>query len=502
MSTDADGTGTDATDADATDADGTDAGAARAARAVAADLDEPTLRAEAERAWHRAAAVGVVPDAPSLALLAAVASTGALTVVAVAWRLSAWFAGRPWALAAVVMATAVLVVALIGGPLWAWRRAHARARRRVVEARARRRSGRCPRCRAPLLARALDEAGPRRCGACGAALLEARGLIVQRVSHPVWRARRWRAAAARRLRDQAIGLAPSLSPTLWLGAVVGSLGALFCTGALVGGAVGVPPRAMEAPLGRVREVPHHGTAHAQPIDDAALPPGPTTRPRAPLWVGTQVLARKGPGPHHQLAVVVRLDPPRAFVVYADGDSDWVRRGDLLAPELAPGDALELFDGSGYAEVELLERVGPALRVRRDGRAEWTSASRIRVRSDAAHARGDGLESEIPPGAWVEVPVTDAELAPGRAALRPGLAVESGVEGLRVALSDGSARWVAVPEVRPQRVAPGARVWVDGWTAEAIVAARIGHALVVVDDDGVRRWTALSRVRRWIADPAE
>lgn len=454
----------------------------------AAPPGEETLRAEAAAAWAHQSRRGVVPDGPALALLAAVVGVGVTTLVAVGARLALLFAERPGALAVVLAVDAALVLLLVGGALRAWRRAEARAAARVARARARRRSTRCPRCAAPLLARSVAEVGARACGACGATLLEAWGLVVVHVSSPRWRRRRWRAAARARLGEPGRA-APSPSPVRWLGAVTVALGVLWSTAALVGGAVGLPPRAVEAPLGLDREVPHHGRAFAQPVAEAGLPPGPTTRPRAPLWVGTQVLARKGRGPHHQLAVIVRVDAPRAFVVWADGDSDWVARGDLLAPELAVGDAVEVFDGAAYAAARLVGRVGSALRVRReDGTEGWTDASRIRVRSDARHARGEGLESEIPPGAWVEVRVEEG-------AWRPGLGVASEGGRLAVALSDGSVRWVPADDVRRQALGPGMRVWVDGWSAPAVVAARIGHALAVVDPEGARGWTALSRVRR-------
>ncbi|HJL17657.1 MAG TPA: zf-TFIIB domain-containing protein [Sandaracinaceae bacterium LLY-WYZ-13_1] len=453
---------------------------------------EADLRAEAEAAWTRVARRRHLPPGPSLSLLATVVLVGVATLTGVGARFAVLFDGRSWALTAVFLADVGLAVLLLGVPFTLWRAARSRARAAVEAARGRRHATRCPRCGAPLLARDVDAVGARACGACDATLLEAGGLLIHDNEAPRWRALRWEAAAEARL-----GPAPSepavasaaLSPVLWLGAVVVCLGALWSTGALVGGAVGLPPRAMEAPLGFEREVPHHGRAHAQPFGDAALPAGPTTRPRAPAWVGTQALARRGSGPHHQLAVVVRLDPPRAFVVFADGDSDWVRRRDLLAPEIAVGDEVEVFDGDDYRVAEVVERVGPALRVRdADGAERWTSASRWRVRRDARHLRGEGLESEIPPGAWVESRVGDG-------VYRPGLAVGSREDGLRVAGSDGGERWVPSDDVRPQDLAPGVRVWIDGWREPALVSARIGHALAVVGADGARGWTALSRVRR-------
>src|SRR5690606_70984 len=117
-----------------------------------------------------------------------------------------------------------------------------------------------------------------------------------------------------------------------------------------------------------------------------------------------------------------------------------------------------------------------------------SASQVRVRSDAAHIRGAGLHSDVPPGAWVEARVEGA-------VWRPGLAVGADIARSWVTFSDGTGRWVSSRDVRPQRLGPGVRVWIDGWSESAVVAARIGHALAVVTDDGSRGWTALSRVRR-------
>ena len=97
---------------------------------------------------------------------------------------------------------------------------------------------------------------------------------------------------------------------------------------------------------------------------------------------------------------------------------------------------------------------------------------------------------MPPGAWIE-----AEVGPG--VYRPGIAVDAreGPDRLLVATSDGAERWVERDAVSAQQLGPGARVWVDGRSAPALVAARVGHALAVVDPDGTRSWTSLARVRR-------
>jgi hypothetical protein len=228
----------------------------------------------------------------------------------------------------------------------------------------------------------------------------------------------------------------------------------------------------------------HGTAHAWTSTREA----PSTRRHAALSVGTQVLARREEALAYELAVIVRVDGARAFVVYADGRSAWIGERDVLAPELAAGDAVQAWNGSRFVPAEIVERVGPALRVlRADGVRTWTSDARVRVRGDAMHARGEGIDSDVPSEAWIEARIDDA--------WRPGIAVWRRMGRVQVALSDGSAHWLDIDEVRPQRIGPGVRVRVDGWPRSVIVAARIGHALAVVDEDGTRSWTALSRVAR-------
>lgn len=447
---------------------------------------DDAMREEARRAWDEEARRAALPPFSSLSLLGVVVVSGALTLVGVALRMSLLHAGRTGAVVATLAVGLALAALAVVVPLRALLRARARAAAAVASARDERtRGASCPRCGAPLLARAHDEAGARSCGGCGAVLLEAEGLLIAHVSEPRWRELRWRAGARARLAMPARVSWP-LSPALLLAWTMAGLGLLWTTAAALGGA---PPRIVEAPLALDRQVSMHATARAA-SGPAALPAGTSTRPRAPLFMGTQVLARRGRGPYHELAVIVRVDGPRAFVVYASGASAWVGPRDLLAPELAEGDAVEVAEGAGFAPATLLERVGEALHVRRaDGTRAWTSASAARVRSDAPHTTGEGLADDIPAGAWVEVR--------DHGVLRPALQVDASADGERalVALSDGSARWVARDDVATQRIGPGVVVWVDGSPEPMIVAARVGHALAVVGSRGDRSWTALSRVRR-------
>ncbi|HEY8428293.1 MAG TPA: hypothetical protein VIL20_07960, partial [Sandaracinaceae bacterium] len=335
------------------------------------------LRREARAAWEHEARRRALPPAPSLVLLAIVAAVGAFSAIAVALRVSLPFEGRAPAVAVTSALGIALAALLVLAPLGLVVRARRRARELVARAKEERAGARCPRCDAPLTAGAPDGAGRRDCGACGATLLEAEGLLVAHTSDAFFRVRRFRASARARL---AAGRPPvALSPSLWIANTAAALGLLWATAAMLGGA---PPSIVEAPLGLDRQVSLHGTARAS--SEAPAPPaGAATRPNAPAWMGTLVLARRPPGPYHELAVIVRVEPPRAFVVYANGASRWVRARDLLAPELAPGDALELAEGAGYVPVELVERIGEALRVRRaDGTTQWTSAALVRVRSDA------------------------------------------------------------------------------------------------------------------------
>lgn len=421
-----------------------------------------------------------LPSPSARALLAAVAWVGAFTVAALTLRLGALFEGRLGALATLGLVGAALALALLLAPWWSLRRRRVEAAHALAEARAGSRASGCPRC-----GQALSEGG---CQQCGARVLEAEGLRIVFASDAEVRGARWRAAARAGLRAVARPR-PSwaFSSVLWTASTTSALVVLWGTAAALGGTA---PSALAAPLALDRQVPEHGVARARdPLADV-LPREPPTRPSAPAWTGTQVLAQRGAGPYHELAFIVRTERSRAYVVYASGTSGWVRSSGLLAPELAPGDALEVDDGTGFAPATLLRRVGTALRVRRaDGRALWTSAGRVRVRREGRHARGEGLESDVPAEAWVEARVGDA--------LLPGLAVGGSQDHARVLVvfADGTSGRIARAHVRAQAIGPGVALRVEGASGPRIVAARVGDALIVVDEAGRRSWTALARVSR-------
>ncbi|MCB9598344.1 MAG: hypothetical protein H6719_36860 [Sandaracinaceae bacterium] len=434
---------------------------------------------EARRAW-RFEARRLVAPADRSRLAALVLATGSVTVALVAQVMARRVAGAD-ALGLAVSIALALGVAL-GLPLALTRRSRRRLDREIAEARARAGSVDCPRCARPLLARGPDVVARRTCGHCAAPLLEAEGLLVVDLADSGHRAARWSAAARHRLRH----VRPRREgPVLWFATSLLGL-AVLAVGARVAGVGAGSTPLLEMALGTHADRPIDGTARARNDDDegSVLPVGPATRPRAPLWVGTQVLARRGAGPWHQLAVIVRVSPPSAFVVFADGDADWVGADGLLAPEIAVGDRVQIYDGRRYVAAAVTERLGPAVRAD----AVWTSMGRLRIRVDALHATGEGRESDVPLDAWVE-----AEVEPGQ--WRPGVTVRT--EGLRrlVALSEGAARWFEHEEVRAQGVSPGAWVWTDDRRAPRLVAARVGHALALVDDRGDRGWAALSQVRR-------
>lgn len=459
--------------------------------------DHEVLRREAREAWRTEEARLAGPsssDARLLALAVAVTS-GALALVTL--RVARLFLDRPGALALVLLVGAALVLTIVGGPLVIARRRRQAAR--AARARAPRVS-RCPRCSAPIGARGEDEAAARECGACGGALLEAEGLIIAHARDAEWRRRRWRGQARAQLKgaghagSAAVGAPPrragewALSPMLWIGGSAVALGIIWTSAAALGG------QGLEAPLGLDRQVPLHPLslepASSARADTSEL--GPPTRPRAPLWTGTSVLAAHGAPHYHEPAVIVRVDEPSAFVVYASGESAWVHARELYAPHLAVGDAVEVRDGDAFVRAQLLRRIGSAALVSDEsGRERWTSLARLRVRSDARHAPGgaDGRSSsEVPADAWVEARVGGS--------MRPGIVVERAADGAsaRVVLSDGSARWIARGDLERQRIGPGARLSVEG-RGSRIVAARVGDALAVLDARGRRSWTSLARVRR-------
>jgi len=212
--------------------------------------------------------------------------------------------------------------------------------------------------------------------------------------------------------------------------------------------------------------------------------GPATRPFAPAELGTQVFARRPGDAHLYLAAIVEVADGRARVVYADGESAWVGRRGLRSPEIAHGDAVEVWRGGRWRRGTVRGRRGPAVYVD----DTWTSASRLRVRVDAEHQRGEGRAGHVAEDAWVEARGADG-------AWRPGVRV--GVDGptIQVALADGQASWLEWARVRAQGIGPGARVRLEGDPRRWIVAARIGHAVALVDGGGRRRWTSVARVRR-------
>jgi hypothetical protein len=433
-------------------------------------LDRDRMRAEAESAWReetRRVAIGT--DTSALVLALAVLA-GALTLALVSMRLAsagAIAASALGAALALAIGTAPIAIVLL----------RVRGARRVIERARVEANVECPRCAASIAA-AAD-----RCAGCDAILGREMGLVIAYTSDAAWRRRRLRAQARLRLRGLASGWA--LSPLVWISLSIVALAIVWASQKSVegGGLAAIP-------FGPDRESSMPSIAFAEPEGIAPPPPGPQTRPFAPLWVATLALARTERSPYHELAVIVRVDPPRALVVYASGGSRWVYARELLAPELAPGDAVEVWDGSRFQEATLRQRVGSAVRVRSpDGSQRWTSDANLRVRSDAAHRAGEGLESEVPPGAWVEARIGGV--------LRPGIAVDVTREEdrLLVAMSDGTEIWIPQSGVRSQAIGPGVEVFVDGWPRPLLVAARIGHALAVVGEDGSRSWTSLARVRR-------
>ncbi len=431
--------------------------------------------AEARQGW-RSEAREILSPGQRDPLLALVMGTGVVTAAGIAWRAALAFdgpsTGAIGVLAGALLAVGGLVGALVG-TVRITRRRIAREVRQVYQ-----RAGqlRCPRCAAAL----EDASEAHRCGGCGARLRCAEGLVIVGSPDPARRRSRWRAAAGHRLRH--VRPTVALAPPLWLAAVGLTLALIVAGAHALGGAAGVVAPA-EASAGQARETPDDGVARARGVSVSAdVPVGAPTRPRAPLHLGTQVLARMGRGPYYEFAVIVRVEDHRGFVVYADGDSAWVDAGGVLAPELASGDDVEVFDGVGFVPAVVRARVGSALLV--DG---WTSVSRVRLRLDAAHTANAGRGSSVPAEAWVEALVDGA--------WRPGISVDSAGLRQRVVLGDGREVSLGHRSVRAQQLGPGARVLVDGRDAEQIIAARIGHALAIVGPDGTPGWTSLSRVRR-------
>lgn len=410
-------------------------------------------------------------------LVAVVLGCGAVSVGLVAWQMLGVLEPGVGPALGLGAGAALGFGVVLGIPWLGLRRARARVAAEVDAVRARAVSAACPRCGASL--EAGRAAGRRRCAACRAELLEVDGVRIVAAGSPALRRARWQAAVRHQLRHVR---RPTGLGALGGFAIVGLALSLLTGSARLAGASALPMPLLDTALGdSEEEAPREGTARARGDDGANA--GLATRPNAPAWIGTQALARRDGGVWHQLAAIVRVRDGRALVVFADGDVAWVRADGLLAPELAVGDAVEHWDGDAYVAGEVEDRKGPALLV--SGR--WTSASRVRVRLDAAHARGVGRLSELTVDDWIEVATADG--------WRPGVRVDA--EGLsqRVVSSDGVERWVDHERVRGQRIGPGTPVEVDGRPGRFLVAARVGHALAVVDERGARRWTALSRVRR-------
>ena len=414
---------------------------------------------EARAAWRAEVARALGGDGGG-ALASLALAVGLVVLAAVAWRV-ARVSPAPWA---VGLAWAVVTSAVVAAA-YAW---VARARRRIARALARPGRLACPRCDASVTAGA--------CGECGTRVVVARGLVIAFSTDAWLRDERWRSAARGRLRRIPRGRgAPS---SLALGAA--ALGIVGFVAAA---------RWLGAPVSSTVEASTTLGAHESPTGDGVAranggAAGPATRPFAPLELGTQVFAHRPGDAYLYLAAVVEVADGRARAVYADGESAWVGARGLRSPEIAHGDAVEIERDGRWRAATVEGRRGPAVLV--DG--AWTSASRLRVRVDAVHERGEGRAGHVAEDAWVEGRTEDG-------AWRPGVRV--GVDGptIQVVLADGQAPWLEWARVRSQGIGPGARVWLANERAPRIVAARVGHAIAVVDDAGARRWTAVSRVRR-------
>ncbi|MGE0787415.1 MAG: hypothetical protein AB7S26_17210 [Sandaracinaceae bacterium] len=429
---------------------------------------------EADGAWRAVSRRVVLGTDAERALLAAVGVVAATFYGGLAYRLG--LLGAP----AAAGASTFVAILLGGGPLVALHRGH-RAARLLADDASRPPSASCPRCGIALGARS----GASSCEGCGGALTVARGLAIAPSRQEEVRGLRWSAAAAR-----ALGTRPrplERSALAWLALTVMAIAPVF----FVTRITSPRPAFTTMPLGggevAYQEVGGPGTAVASDAPSAPRAEGPLTRPFAPLQVGTQVLAREASAsPWLRAAVIVRARGGRAFVVFADGTSRWVGRRDVVAPELAPGDAIEVSDGARYLAATVTERIGAAVRVT-GGLDGWTSAARVRVHERGHHRRGEGRSLRVGPGAFVEIAVGGA--------LRPGIAVRSDGDERVVALAFGDEVRVASDALRPDAIGPGSRVYLDTSAERWIVAARIGDAIVVVDPVGQRRWTAIARVRR-------
>lgn len=451
------------------------------------DADERRARTEACSAWQRQADAGSMPLVGVVGSWTAT-SVLALTLVLVTLRMLGAVQSGAADLAVGSIGVA-MALALLGGSWLLMRRGRRAVRSWIERAREADVEAHCPRCDAPLLARGAECSGARACGACGATLRESEGLLILAHRDSAWRQRRWSGAARARLSAVRRPTVLLLGPATLVPATLAAIYVLAAAAGASGASVG-PPVSGETAFAPGE--PTEGRAFADPEPEERLPSGAWTRAAAPMWLSTQVLALRGS--HFAFGAIVNTSDDRAFVVFADGDTRWVSRDQLAAPELAEGDRIEIFDGARFVQGTLRERIGEALRVRLDGGDEvWTSVARLRARADAAHVRGEGLEGRVPPGSWVEIEVDQG-------VWRPGLVVDGLGEPLRVALSDGSAHQAERRRTRPQHVGPGVEVWVDGWREPVLVARRVGHALAVVDARGRRSWTALSRVRRRIVAP--
>ena len=415
-------------------------------------------------------------------LLSLVAAIGGVSMALVAARLSSAFAERPtlrslWALIAVFT-----VVGFFAALAWTARRARARIRAEIGRAARRPGARACTRCGEGFSE--VTVPSRRRCAQCGAQLLHLHGMCVVQIDDAALQRARWRGAVRRRLRH--VAPARLLAPPLWLGIATMALAMLWVAGAALAGTLGPDSLGGGAPMASLSEttdVAQDGVARARGVVDSGGPVGAATRPRAPIRVATQILARVGRGPYFSPGVIARVSEGRAFVVFADGDTAWVGPGALLAPELVPGDALEVYRAGRFVSGRLEAQNGAAVRV--GGR--WTSLSQVRVRLDARRGSGDARGFQVSGDAWVE--------AQRDSRWRPGVVV--GVQGsrTRVVFADGVERWLPYTAVRPQRLDPGTWVLVEERPGRWIIGSRVGHALAIVGTDGRRGWTAVSRVLR-------
>jgi len=254
-----------------------------------------------------------------------------------------------------------------------------------------------------------------------------------------------------------------------------------------------------------------GVGATEQTDDEAVEPTvpepvpPTPPPPAeeePRIIGTRHLAHfNSTGFAYAAVVTGTFDADRLGVVYADGDTERLERGDLYPDQIGVGSRVEarIRQWDRFFPGRITQRVAHAVFVEfDDGDRQWTSIGLVRAPVGELSRTADEAPHPDPTG---------TPPAPGSGALAnyhgqgwyyPAVVVDARDDTVHVIYADGDSEWLATSQVRPDTIGPDtvcqAQRRGQAQPVEGRVVRRVGHAIELRLDDGSKAWFALSRVR--------